>query len=268
MEEIMVPKIYEEQIIPCQSAQKLGTMLFIHGFSETYQAAVCAPALAQFFDYYAINLPGHGDGENKIAHFDSNLEEYAQYIVDYIKKKDLRNLTLAGHSLGGGVVIMAEEAAREYLSNLILINPLARTILQVPNLKEILLPNTLEEYFETANFAYYDGEALKNYPGIIDICTQSLNHQLERREYFSELFDALNSPDVIGLVEQALKNIKTRTLYVFGRHDRIIPMENLESEVLRNPAIQTKVFEKSGHCPHNEEAAAFIEYVAHFVTQK
>ena len=264
----MVPEIYEEQVLPCQGAQKLGTMLFIHGFSETYMAAFCAPALAQFFDYYAINLPGHGDGENKIGHFDSSLEEYAQYVVDYIKKRDLRNLTLVGHSLGGGTVIAAEEAAREYLSNLIVINPMARTILQVPNLKKILLPNTLEEYFETAGQVYYNAEALKEIPGIVEICTQGLNHQLERRGYFSALFDAVSSPETISIVEGALKNIKTRTLYVFGRHDRIIPMENLESEVSRNPVIQTKVFENSGHCPHNEEAAAFVECVAHFVTQQ
>lgn len=264
----MVPKIYEEQFLPCTGAQKLGTMLFIHGFSETYMAAVCAPALAQFFDYYAINLPGHGDGENKIAHFDSSIKEYAQYVVDYIKKKNLRNLTLVGHSLGGGTVIVAEEGAREYLANLIAIDPLARTILQVPNIKKTLLPNTLEEYFATAAQVYYNAEALKAIPGIVEICTQGLKHQLERREYLSELFDSITSNETIETVEQALKNVKTRTLYVIGRHDNIVPMGNLEAEVTRNPAIQVKVFENSGHCPHNEEAAAFIESVAHFVMQK
>jgi triacylglycerol lipase len=264
----MVPKIYEEQVLPCTGDQKLGTMLFIHGFSETYMAAFCAPALAQFFDYYAINLPGHGDNENKIARFDSNIKEYAQYVVDYIKKRNLRSLTLVGHSLGGGTVIVAEAAAREYLANLIVIDPLARTIQQVPNLKNLLLPNTLEEYFASAAQVYYNAEALKEIPGIVEICTQGLNHQLERREYLSGLFDSLLLPETINTVEQALKNIKTRTLYVFGRHDNIIPMGNLESEVSRNPAIQTKVFENSGHCPHNEEAAAFVESVAHFVMQK
>jgi pimeloyl-ACP methyl ester carboxylesterase len=264
----MVPKIYEEQILPCTGAQKLGTMLFIHGFSETYLSAVCAPYLAQFFDYYAINLPGHGDGENKIAHFDSNIKEYAQYVVDYVKEKNLRNLTLVGHSLGGGTVIVAEEGAREYLANLIVINPAARTLTQVPNIKKLLLPDTMEEYLKVAEYAYYDMEKLKNYPGFTDIAKHSLAHQLERREYLSELFDVLASSETISLIEQALKNIKTRTLYVFGRHDRIVPMENLESEVKRNPVIQTKVFENSGHCPHNEEAEGYIGSVVQFVMQQ
>jgi pimeloyl-ACP methyl ester carboxylesterase len=264
----MVPKIYEEQILPCTGAQKLGTMLFIHGFSETYLSAVCAPYLAQFFDYYAINLPGHGDGENKIAHFDSNINEYAQYVVDYIKKKNLRNLTLVGHSLGGGTVIVAEEAAREYLANLIVINPVAGTITQVPNIKKLLLPDTMEEYLEVCEYAYHDMEKLKNYPGFVDICKQSLAHQIERREYLSGLFDSIASPEAVAVVERARANIKTRTLYVFGRYDRIVPMGNLESEVKSNPAIQTKVFEISGHCPHNEEAEGYIGAVVQFVTQQ
>ena len=264
----MVPNIYEEQVLPCQGAQKRGTMLFIHGFSETYQANIIAPSLAQFFDYYAINLPGHGDNENKIAHFDSSLNEYAQYVAGYIKKRDLRNLTLAGHSLGGGVVLAAESMVRDYLANIIVINPLARTLTGVTDIKKILLPNTLEEYFETAKQVYYNAEALKAVPNIVEICTQGLNHQLERREYLSELFDALTSPETINQVEQALQNLKTRTLYVFGRHDRIVPMGNLEAEVSRNPIVQTKVCENAGHCPHNEEPQAFIEGVIDFVQRQ
>ncbi|MDR2029533.1 MAG: alpha/beta hydrolase, partial [Treponema sp.] len=105
-------KGFEEQFIPC-TGKKIGTFLFIHGFGGSYHDNFSAVMLARHFDYYAINLPGHGDTD--IPCFDSGLEGYADYVVSYIRERGLRNLVLAGHSLGGAVVSVAEGKARDCL---------------------------------------------------------------------------------------------------------------------------------------------------------
>jgi pimeloyl-ACP methyl ester carboxylesterase len=53
-----------------------------------------------FPDSEAISLPGHPDGEpcNSIA-------EYAEWLHGYIRKKDYRDVVLAGHSLGASIAL-------------------------------------------------------------------------------------------------------------------------------------------------------------------
>ncbi|MDR0568823.1 MAG: alpha/beta hydrolase [Spirochaetaceae bacterium] len=252
--------LYEEQILPCSGQEKLGSLLFIHGLGGSYRDNSSAGALSKYFDYYAINLPGHGEAD--IPRFDASLEEYAYYTAEYIKERNLQNLILMGHSLGGGVVCIAENLVRNHLAGLILVNPIARSICGVPGLKKILFPTVLEEVFELCRFAYYDFDRMKRAEGFRQACEASLAVQLRKEPYLLGLYDAASSEETIALVEAAQRRLETKTLYMFGRHDRMVPMsENVQPP---NPRIEFCVFEYSGHCPHNEEPQRFVEQIRGF----
>jgi pimeloyl-ACP methyl ester carboxylesterase len=254
---------YEEQILPCSGTEKLGTLLYIHGFGGSYRDNFSAAALARYFDYYAVNLPGHG--EEDLPRFDSSLDEYACYIAGYITERNLRNVILAGHSMGGAVVCAAESKIRERLSALILINPLSRAIFDAPEAGTALIPKTLEDVYELCRLAYYRFDMMKQSEGFAKVCAEMLAVQLRKKDYLRGLFEEMCSEKTVSLVEQSLKNIGTRTLYMLGRHDKIVPEYGVHRTAPANPYIKYFVFENSGHCPQNEEYQIFTEQVVSFI---
>jgi pimeloyl-ACP methyl ester carboxylesterase len=262
----MLPGSYEEQFLPCSGGEKLGTILYIHGFGGSYRDNFSAAGLAKYFDYYAINLPGHGEDNPPV--FDSSLDEYAQYAAAYIKERNLRDVILMGHSLGGGVVSVAENKIRERLFALILVNPISRKIFDAPEISKVLFPETLEDVYELCRFAYHDFDSMKDAPGFSKACKETLAVQLGKKAYLRGLFDEINSEKTISLLEQSVRNITTAALYMLGRHDRIVPEHGAHRPGLSNPHIEYFVFEKSGHCPQNEESRLFVEQVAAFIRKK
>jgi pimeloyl-ACP methyl ester carboxylesterase len=256
---------YEDEVLPCAGGAKRGSFLFLHGFTGTYADNFSARGLSRSFDYYALNLPGHRSVKEE--RFCGGLEDYAAYVAGYIERKDLRGLTLSGHSMGGAVAALVEERARGRLSSLILINPLARSIKGVSGLEKILFPRTLDDVFALCRYAYHDFESMKEADGFKDACLKTLEFQLERRIYFRGLYEAMTAEETIAAVEAAVRAVQTKTLYITGRHDKIVPNEAGEMPpcAAENKYITPLVFENSGHCPHNEESAAFIRRVLDFV---
>ncbi|MCK5213328.1 MAG: alpha/beta hydrolase [Dehalococcoidia bacterium] len=74
-------------------------LVFVHGSGET--GVVWRHQTDKFVDSEAVNLPGHlSDGEAC-----SSVEEYTKWLRGYLLKKGYSNPVLAGHSLGGAIVL-------------------------------------------------------------------------------------------------------------------------------------------------------------------
>lgn len=237
--------------------------LYIHGFGGSCEDNGSASSLARHYDYYAINLPGHG--KEDLPCFDSSIEAYADYVAEYIIQKKLKDVLLIGHSLGGGVVSITENKLRaagcDALSGLVLINPVARSILDAPALKKILFPHTLEEMFDLCRYAYFNFDKMNAAEGFSAACELSLEIQLRKEPYLLGLFDEMCGEKALNLIEKSQDNIQTKTLYMTGKHDKIVPPAAPAARLLRHKYIKFFEFEESGHCPHNEEPERFIEAV-------
>ncbi len=66
------------------------------------------------------DLPGHGRSD-KIPHAQISVESYAEWLYTFIKALQLKNIVLAGHSLGGAVVQQYAHDHPEKLSAIVLI---------------------------------------------------------------------------------------------------------------------------------------------------
>ena len=62
--------------------------------------------LKDVFCFYAVDLPGSGASPAP-RDFHYTLEHFADVLTDFIVVKDLKKLTLVGHSLGGTIVLFA-----------------------------------------------------------------------------------------------------------------------------------------------------------------
>ncbi len=71
-------------------------LFFIHGAGNT--GLVWHYQTEQFKDSEAVNLPGHPEG--KLC---TSIDQYAEWLHQYARRKGCSQLVLAGHSMGGAV---------------------------------------------------------------------------------------------------------------------------------------------------------------------
>ncbi|MHB8086513.1 MAG: alpha/beta fold hydrolase [Dehalococcoidia bacterium] len=74
-------------------------LVFIHGSGAV--GAVWYFQKQHFVDADTPDLPGH-----PVGYLCTSVEEYADWLHGYIKEREYKDVVLAGHSLGGGIVLM------------------------------------------------------------------------------------------------------------------------------------------------------------------
>ena len=88
-------------------------VLLVHGLGmSAYTWRLIAPELAQKHRVIAVDLKGSGRAP-KPADDLYGPQDQAELIVRMIEERDLRRVTLVGHSLGGGVCLLTALALRE-----------------------------------------------------------------------------------------------------------------------------------------------------------
>src|SRR3989344_502255 len=78
----------------------------LHGFGATsYTWRHMLAPLAAGHDVWTLDLRGHGKSDRPGgAHY--ALKDYADQVFEFIKRNDIKDLTLMGHSMGGGVALL------------------------------------------------------------------------------------------------------------------------------------------------------------------
>ena len=100
-----------------------NTLIFLHGwgsnsalwFSSTLMLA------EQGYELYFLDLPGFGKSQTPTHPF--FLEDYAQIVANFIRKLQIENPILAGHSFGGKTAIRIASKKILPLAGLILVDP-------------------------------------------------------------------------------------------------------------------------------------------------
>jgi len=99
---------YEEQ-------GKGPPLLLIHGFgASTFTWRFVVPELAKTHRVIAVDLKGFGQSDKPFDERYSVVDQ-AELLAQLIEEKDLRNLTLVGHSFGGGVALLLALEANQRL---------------------------------------------------------------------------------------------------------------------------------------------------------
>ena len=96
-----------------------NALLFVHGSGGSQAKWTNQLAgLGQNFLTLAVDLPGHGDSEGAPSR---EVQEYSDFVFDFIEQALGTKVILAGHSLGGAIAIDFALRFPDKLSGLILI---------------------------------------------------------------------------------------------------------------------------------------------------
>jgi pimeloyl-ACP methyl ester carboxylesterase len=79
------------------------------------------PGLSKHFTVYALDYPGHGYSDIPEARYDAAF--FTEAVEAFLDKLDLRNVTLAGVSIGGSIALIIASRRNPRVARVIAINP-------------------------------------------------------------------------------------------------------------------------------------------------
>jgi len=252
-------------------------LLLIHGFGTNgYTWSRWVPNLSRDHQVHVVELKGFGDAPKPRDGRYSPLEQ-ASLLYRWILQKDLRNLTMVGHSLGGGVALLSslrlqrEDPGR--LRGLVLVaataypQPLSRYLrfLGRPRLGPLalrVLPRRL--IIRTAlRQAYHPSNPVSH------THVEAYAHPLgtpEGRYALSRSASQLIPPELESIAAQ-YPEVKVPSLLLWGREDPVVPLWVGERLAKALPTARLEVLPECGHMPQEEAAQDSLERLQRFLRE-
>jgi pimeloyl-ACP methyl ester carboxylesterase len=253
-------------------------LLLIHGMagsSATWRAV--APHLARTHTVIAPDLLGHG-ASAKPRH-DYSLGAFASGLRDLMVALQVPSATVIGQSLGGGVAMQFAYQYPERCERLVLVcsGGLGQDVSII--LRLLTLPGT--EYLMPVLFP----EFVRNAGDAVRRRLTAFGLRAPRVEEEWEAYASLTDPDTRKAFVKTLRSVVDiagqsvsahdrlylaellPTLIVWGEKDRIIPVSHGHDAHEAMPGSELVLFEHSGHFPHLEEPARFLEVLDDFLAR-
>ncbi|SHO80869.1 Alpha/beta hydrolase fold [hydrothermal vent metagenome] len=249
-------------------------VLFLHGFGESrYTWRYIAKDLAKDYRLYSLDLKGFGDSPKTEDELYSVYDQ-AILVDEFIKKHKLKDITIVGHSLGGGVALVLALMSKKYnisIKRLILINTMAYSqplpsmlnILNTPIIGRIgisLIPNKTNA-MEAYKFAFSDDSKIPK--DGVEECARMLGMPNAKYAYIKTVEQLI--PDDINSMIKMYKYITIPTLIIWGEDDVSIDVYNAYRLNHILPNSQLKVFENVGHIPQEEAPQKVIKEIRRFM---
>lgn len=162
---------------------KPKTYLFLHG---AYHGGWCWDSIKELLEkqghkVYAPDLPGLGEDTTSRNNIDLNT--HCKFIIDYIKKNNLKNITLVGHSYAGVIIEHSYKEIKNHLSEVIFISAL---VLNNGESVFDFMPEDKTEMYRTLAKESTDNSIPVSFE-IARSCFFEYNTELEAKELFKKL---------------------------------------------------------------------------------
>jgi pimeloyl-ACP methyl ester carboxylesterase len=252
------------------------TIILIHGFGLNRKSWYdIADALANHAVVYMVDLIGSGDSPAPEL-WPYTIESQAEMIQKLILDQALSDITLIGHSYGGGVSLMlvhqmVEKGGGDLFKRLVLIAPAAYPqplpifirIPRIPFLGACLLkwiPAELQIKLTLRRVLFNDQaitpERIKRYKS-----------NIERPSYRNALIQAAQNilhRETDGIYEK-IKTIATPTLLIYGENESVIIKKNLIRLSTELQDVAARTIADCGHIPHEEHPQKVADMITLFM---
>jgi pimeloyl-ACP methyl ester carboxylesterase len=223
---------------------------------------------------HVVELKGFGDAPKPLDD-GYGLQDQASLLRRWILAADLRDITLVGHSLGGGVALLTAMGLLEKpfarIRRLVLlagiayrqpVSPYLR-LLATPGVGPLLLWALPRRRLIRAalRMAYHPSHPVDE--SLVEAYARPLR-SLAGRRALSRSAAALFSAQV-SLPSDGYSRIQVPSLLIWGREDPVVPLwvgERLASELR---TAELKILEGCGHMPQEEAAEESLEVLLRFL---
>jgi pimeloyl-ACP methyl ester carboxylesterase len=255
---------------------KKPKVLFLHGFSDRKENFYfAAKSLCKHYDIIIPDMPGFGNSasEDNLIY---DLNNYENWLSEFIEKNSFTNFHLVGNSLGGAVSATLAVKYPDRIKSLSLVDPAGFYIPEAQSIYNEALAGvnlfqikTPEEYDDFRGRIFHNKQKLPNFVKefMIDSATK-------KQEWYGKIFNELAnlSPVKEGIktieelsLNSICKKIKMPTNILWGKHDTLFPYKTAEFLSNEIHGSQFYIFENVGHCPHLEKPREFSEKLDEFI---
>ena len=223
-------------------------LLFLHGASGAPVILPFMEKLAQRFEVLVPEHPGYGQSDE--PEWLENIHDMAYFYLDFIQQLGLSKICLVGSSMGGWIAMEMAVRSTARLKSLVLVSPagVATPAVQAADIflmpPEVLIKNLFfDEKLAAARLAQ---------PEDVDVSLKN-RHTTARLAWEPRLHDPF--------LPKWLHRIDVPVKIVWGKQDRILPVELVPEYKKLLPQAQIFVLENCGHLPHAEKVDEFVDIV-------
>lgn len=240
-----------------------GTIVFVHGFATNSSYHNEFVKRLTDYDYYAIELPGHGIG-NLETKKDLSPYKLSLHVVKWIELLKLNNFILIGHSMGGGIVGMVSTMIPNKIKKLIMVTPMNSSVnLNLINVFKFI-PKNNQETLEMQKMLYKDYTKHFKSENDLEIINET-KYQQEHADNFRILRRKMCSPMNLIKLRKLEKKITVPSLLMVGKGDGIINWKSALNLFSNKNNFQLFLFDESGHLPFIEEPDLYYEQIMDFI---
>ena len=227
------------------------TMLFLHGAGGASQWAPYMAALARRFDLVVPSHPGYGRSDT--PPWLDTIHDLAFFYLDFMEQLDLRDVHLAGNSLGGWLAAEIAIRSTARLKTLTLVSPGGLHVKGVKKGDIFLWSN--EQRVRNTFFDQKLAEARLSAEVSQELADIALkNHFTTAKLAWSPRF---HDPSL----HKWLHRIDVPTMIVWGENDRIFPVALAEPYKAAIPGAELRLIPECGHLPQQEKLDEFLTAV-------
>lgn len=246
-------------------------VLLIHGFLGSHASWDDAgDLLAPYFRTIAPDLPGFGESEKPpAARYKYDADAFAESLVDLVAALDLGRVAVIGHDVGGSVALTMAARHPAVVERLVLVSPivypykpdlysrLATTPIVGPiAFKQLSGPGIFGRYFRRRSYASPDRAPA----GRVESLFEAFNAPAAREAAYATLESLADTRTLVAL----LPRVQAPTLVVWGRNDRLLPLDHGRRLVRELPNPSLEILD-AGHSPHEEAPAELADKARHFL---
>lgn len=247
-----------------QGDPKGPVVVLLHGAGDSWHSwELVLPHLPRTFRVYAVTLRGHGLSDHPTTGYAR--ADFAADITSLLRKLDLRDVTLVGHSLGSFVAqVVATSDTDGRLSRLVLIGS-GPGRAPDPN-----TPSPVSSYFASVKdpidyqFArdFQAGTAFTPLPPAF-LETMIAEVQRVPAAMFHELAKGSADPQHV----EKLARLKVKTLLLWGERDSMFSKADQDSLLKIIPGSRLIAYPGTGHALHWEYPERFAHDLSAFMTK-
>lgn len=260
---VLYEKIDDAEIAYRRLGNGEESLLLIHGFmGSSYDFHLIMPALAEHYTVYAVDQIGFGLSD-KSPDLDFSKTNSAVLIGKLMDQLGVVRYHLLGHSMGGEVAMHIALNRPESVDRLILLNSAGLGDLQNgrrTRLPAWMIDNILQNYLL---------QRLVFLRTVYDNSFADANN-FARFYYFNKQIPATALNRIIedndsGILGERIAEIENPALLIWGRQDRIIPLDQGRELARLLPDSRLVIFEECGHLPYLEKPEEMASEIIRFL---
>jgi pimeloyl-ACP methyl ester carboxylesterase len=224
---------------------------------------------------YALDMLGHGrTGKSPDASYE--IGDLARFVRDFMEALEIERAHVVGHSLGGAIATRLALMYPEAVKKLVLVASaglgkevcMELRLCTLPVLGEMLSRPSRSASAQTLKMGVFDQTFVTDESIDFDIEMASLPGA--QRSFLKTLRScgsllAGQRKSMWGPNLDGIGSIDKPVLVVWGRQDKVIPVEHAEVAAAASGNVRIELFDQCGHTPMLEHTEAFNELLLEFL---